>query len=51
MDQVVRMTRRRALEPSFDACQIRPAVTTKEQGAIAAIMYDLTKAAGPRISE
>lgn len=51
MENVVRMTRRRTLYPSFQACEIETAGTTKEQGAIAAVVHNLTRAAGPRVAE
>lgn len=51
LEQVVRMTQRRTLSPSFDECEIQLAQTTKEQAAIAAIVHHLTRAAGPRVAE
>lgn len=51
MDQVIRMTRRRTLSPSFEQCRIQAAETTKDQAAVAAIVHHLTRAAGPRVSE
>ncbi len=48
--QVIRMTRRRTLDPSFEKCTIQMAGTSKDQAAIAAIVHHLTTAAGPRIS-
>ena len=47
--QVIRMTRRRTLDPSFERCTIEMAITTKDQAAIAAIVHHLTTAAGPRV--
>jgi len=51
MDQVIRMARRRTLDPSMEACQIEAAITTKEQASIAAVVHHLTRAAGPRVAE
>ncbi len=51
MEQVVRMTQRRALGPSFSDCEIQMADTGKDLGAIAAIVHYLTRAAGPRVTE
>ncbi len=50
-EQVIRMTQRRALAPSFEGCEIQMAETTKEQAAVAAIVHHLTRAAGPRVAE
>ncbi|MDG1894704.1 MAG: ROK family protein [Fuerstiella sp.] len=49
-EQVVRMARRRTLDPTFEQCSVRMAVTNKQQGAIAAIVHHLTRSAGPRMS-
>lgn len=51
MEQVIRMTRRRTLDPSFQACQIQAAGTTKQQAAVAAVVHNLTRAAGPRVAK
>lgn len=51
LEQVIRMTHRRALAPSFENCLIQAAATTKDQAAIAAIVHHLTRAAGPRVAE
>lgn len=50
MEQVIRMTRRRTLDPSFDACQIEASGITKKQAAVAAVVHNLTRAAGPRVA-
>ncbi|MEQ9409742.1 MAG: ROK family transcriptional regulator [Fuerstiella sp.] len=50
MDQVIRMTRRRALGPAFDDCQIQLAGITKDHAAVAGIVHYFTRAAGPRVS-
>ena len=49
LSQVIRMTRRRTLDPSFERCSISMAITSKDQAAIAAIVHHLTTAAGPRV--
>jgi N-acetylglucosamine repressor len=51
LEQVIRMTQRRALAPSFERCEIQLAATTKDQAAIAGIVHHLTRAAGPRVAE
>lgn len=51
VEQVVRMTRRRTLDPSFQACRIEAAETTKQHAAVAAVVHNLTRAAGPRVAE
>ncbi|APZ94268.1 ROK family transcriptional regulator [Fuerstiella marisgermanici] len=51
LPQVIRMTQRRALAPSFERCEIKTAATTKQLAAIAAIVHHLTCAAGPRVSD
>ncbi|MEZ6133101.1 MAG: ROK family transcriptional regulator [Planctomycetaceae bacterium] len=51
MQQVIRMARCRSLDPSFDGCRILAATATKSQGAIAAVVHQLTRAAGPRVAE
>ncbi|MCA9047823.1 MAG: ROK family protein [Planctomycetaceae bacterium] len=49
-EQILRLVRRRTLDPAFEKCDIRLAVTDKKQGAVAAIMHHLTCAAGPRVT-
>lgn len=51
LEQVIRMTQRRTLAPSFERCEIQLAATTKDQAAIAGIVHHLTRAAGPRVAE
>lgn len=51
MQQVIRMTARRTLGPSFEACQIQRSGTNKKQASIAAVVHQLTRAAGPRVAE
>ncbi len=51
LPQVIRMTQRRALAPSFERCEIKTAASTKQLAAIAAIVHHLTCAAGPRVSD
>ncbi len=50
-EQVVRMARRRTLDPTFEQCSVQMAVTNKQQGSIAAIVHHLTRSAGPRMSD
>jgi predicted NBD/HSP70 family sugar kinase len=50
-EQVVRMARRRTLDPTFEQCSVQMAVTNKQQGSIAAIVHHLTRSAGPRMSK
>ncbi|MCP4176009.1 MAG: ROK family transcriptional regulator [Fuerstiella sp.] len=50
-EQVVRMARRRTLDPAFEQCSVQMAITNKQQGSIAAIVHHLTRSAGPRMSE
>lgn len=51
LEQVIRMTRARALSPSFENCRIQLAETTKGQAAVASAVHHLTQAAGPRVAE
>jgi len=50
MPRAIRMTQRRTLAPNFAACEIRAALTTKPQAAIAGIVHHLTASFGPRVS-
>jgi predicted NBD/HSP70 family sugar kinase len=49
LEQVIRMTRRRTLGPSFEKCKIELATVDKEKGAIATIVHHLTQSAGAKI--
>ncbi len=48
LEQVIALTRKRALRPSFGACTILQARGTKQQGAVAAIVQELTNAVAHR---
>lgn len=51
LPRAIRMTQRRTLAPNFAACEIRPAVTTKPQAAVAGIVHHLTASFGPRVTD
>jgi N-acetylglucosamine repressor len=49
LEQLTRLTRRRALAPSADACLVYRARSTKLQGAVAGFIDHLFNALGPRL--
>lgn len=51
LPRAIRMTQRRTLDPNFAACEIRAALTTKPQAAIAGIVHHLTQSFGPRVTD
>ena len=51
LNDIVERTRSRALDPSFEECDIQIAHSSKDQGAIASIVHHLTRSAGPRVAE
>lgn len=51
LPRAIRMSQRRTLAPNFAACEIRAAITTKPQAAIAGIVHHLTQSFGPRVTD